>query len=135
MRHEALLLCVEKVGGDSTPERFEKQRQYIESLKQILKKIYGAYYWWDDYPKDLEATVDDQAITLAMLEIPARRGLRSGSSYEAAINRHIIQIYEEMIVTAASGICGYLNEDGITISYEAWKSSWDNAAKVQDFNK
>jgi hypothetical protein len=34
-----------------------------------------------------------------------------------------------MIVTAACGVCEYLTEDGISVSYEAWKSSWDSAGE------
>jgi hypothetical protein len=134
MRHEALVRCAEREGGDTTPERFEKQQHYIKSLAQLLRKLYDAYYWWDEYPKDLEATVNQQARYLAMLEVPARGGLR-GEAYEAAIYRHTIRIYEDMIVTAARGICNYLTEDGVAVSYEAWKSSWDDAAKVQEPNK
>lgn len=130
MRHDTLVLCAERVGGDTTPERIKKQRQYAESLRQMLMKLYAAYYWWDAYPNELEEAVDQQATRLAMLECPARGGLRSGSGYEGAICRQTIGIYEDMIMTAAQGICGYLTEDGVAVSYEAWKASWDNAAKV-----
>jgi hypothetical protein len=130
MRHEALVLCVE-TDRDGTPEIFEKQQRYIDSLKQMLKKLQDEYFYWDDNPNDLTKIADEQAIHLAMLESPAYNGIRGGSGYEGAIYDQSIRIYENMIVTAAHGICGLLTNYGVTLSYEAWKVSWDDAAKME----
>jgi len=130
MRHEALALCAEGAGGDSTPEIFEKQERYIDSLKQMLKKLQVEYYYWDDNPDDLMRAADEHALHLAMLRAPAYNGVRSGSFYEGEINRQTIQVYEDMIVTAAQGICAVFTNYGVTLSYEAWKVSWDEAAKT-----
>jgi hypothetical protein len=130
MRHDALALCVEGVGGDSTPERFKKQEGYIDSLKLMLKKLQDEYYYWDENPNELIEIADEHAMHLAMLQVPMYNGVRAGSGYEGAINRQSIQLYENMIVTAAYGICGYMKHYDVTISYNVWKSSWDDAAKM-----
>ena len=129
MRHDALTRCAQRVSGDTTAERLEKQEKYIEALKQMLKKLQEEYYYWDDNPNDLIKTADEHSIHLAMLGSPAYMGVRSGSGYEGEVYRQTIKTYEDMIVTAAHGICDVLTNFHMTISYDKWKSEWDDAGK------
>ncbi len=128
IRHAALLLAAESLSGDTTPERFEKQRQYIETLQGILKKLDTAYYPDDEPLKGLDDAIELHANELARLEFPDDF-LRGASAYEASILMHTIELYENMITTAASGICVQLGEEGTPISYKTWKSQWEKAGK------
>lgn len=127
MRHEALLLCAEGPSGDTTPERFEKQRQYIEALRDILKKLNATYYPDDEPIKGLDDAIELHAIELARLDAP-NMWSRHGSGYEASIISHTIELYENLITNASGGICFQLGKEGISISYDKWLSNWKKAA-------
>jgi len=128
MRHEALLLCAEGHGGDSNPERFEKQGHYIEALRDILKKLNTTYYPDDEPIVGLDDAIELHADELARLEFPDV-SIRGASAYEASILAHTIELYENMITTAASGIGSQLEQEGTPFSYKAWKARWKNAGK------
>jgi hypothetical protein len=103
--------------------------QYFDTLKELINELRAAYYFHDDFPKDLWQGVDDLALYQTAIIYPFYP--TSGCSYfSATYARNNIAIAEQLIKDMAENICKAAQEKGVivkgkSLSFTHWELEYD----------
>jgi hypothetical protein len=123
---------------DSTPDLYAKRAAYYSTLTNMIKELRSRYYFHQDFPPDLCAALEQQAVILAGVQYPLS-ATTGASGYSALLFDKKIELAEAMICQMVHAIYEAAWEDaGVhnpsergMESYRIWLQKWGGTENGQ----
>jgi len=116
-------------GHDDNTESFRKKQEYYDTLKGIIAELQAAYYFHEDFPKELGKGIDEVTQFQTAIQYPFSPGSGCTAS-QGTLLRNRIRMAEELVKDMARNICAASHEPGVIVkgdalSFEGWEWHWD----------